>query len=138
MTVVGSRRLRAASASPIWRLQRFADLAAAQRRVSMVVKKRGNLAQRFFQARKMLSRRTEATLRSRVKGRLRPYAAWRSAPFTRRRGDMLGRGSKCGSIALTAMQTGHFCRQLYAVFHRQQHRALRLAKDVENHALSFT
>ena len=88
--------------------------------LSMAAKKRGILAERFFQARKMLSRCTEAAPRSRVKGRLRPYAAWCSVPSTRRRGDMLGRGSKCGSFALTAMQTGHSCRQLYAVFHRQQ------------------
>ena len=91
----------------------------------MAVKKRVILAQRFFQARKMLSRCTEAAPRSRVKGRLRPYAAWCSVPSTRRRGDMLGRGSKCGSFALTAMQTGHFCRQLCAVFHRQQHQCGR-------------
>jgi hypothetical protein len=56
----------------------------------MAVKKRVILAHRFFQAQKMLSPFAEEELRSRVKGRLRPYAAWRSAPFTRRRSDTLG------------------------------------------------
>jgi hypothetical protein len=43
-----------------------------------------------------------------------------SAAWKRRRGDMLMRGSKCGSIALTATQTGHFCRQICADLHRRQ------------------
>lgn len=46
--------------------------------------------------------------RSRVNGRLRPYAAWRSEPLTRCRGDTLGHGSKRGTLALTAMQTSAF------------------------------
>ena len=33
---------------------------------------------------------------------------------------MLGSGRKWGSTAVTAMQAGPFCRQLYAVFHRKQ------------------
>ena len=53
--------------------------------------------------------------RSRVKGRLRPYADWRSAPLTRRRGDTITHGSKRGSFVLTAMQTGAFS-VIYARF----------------------
>ena len=56
----------------------------------------------------MLQRGGESQPRSRVKGRLRPYAAWRSAPLTRRRGDTLKHGCERGISALTTCKQALF------------------------------
>ena len=44
-------------------------------------------------------------------GQAAVFCSLAKLPLTQRRGDTLGRGSKCGSIALTAMQTGVFGRR---------------------------
>jgi len=41
-------------------------------------------------------------------GQAAVFCSLAKLPLTQRRGDTLGRGSKCGSIALTAMQTAFF------------------------------
>jgi proteasome lid subunit RPN8/RPN11 len=64
----------------------------------------------------MLCVSDEKPPRSRVKGRLRPYAAWRSAPLTLWRGYTLVHGSKCGIFALTAMQTGVFSARFTRIY----------------------
>ena len=85
---------------------------------------RAKLVVRVFREQEMLCGCDVAQPRSRVNGRLRPYAAWRSEPLTRRRGDTLRHGSKRGSLALTAMETSAFHPQKDADFHPRQHLVL--------------
>src|SRR3990172_2202604 len=88
------------------------------------------MAQRFFRAWKMLWLGGEKQPRSRVKGRLRPYAAWRSAPLTRRRGDTLKRGCERGISALTTCKQALFSAiftRIYSAANNQ-----RFAADVSD------
>jgi len=88
--------------------------------VSMAVEIRANLVASVFREQEMLCGCDALQPRSRVNGRLRLHAAWRSGPLTRWRGDTLRHGSKRGSLALTAMQTSAFRPQKDADFHARQ------------------
>ena len=92
--------------------------------VLTAVEIRAKLVVRVFREQEMLCGCDVAQPRSRVNGRLRPYAAWRSEPLTRRRGDTLRHGSKRGSLALTAMETSAFHPQKDADFHPRQQKLL--------------
>ena len=64
----------------------------------------------------MLCRVDAKQPRSRVKGRLRPYAAWRSAPLTRRRSDTLTHGCKRSNWALTTMEAALLAAKYWRIF----------------------
>ena len=86
----------------------------------MVVEIRANLVACVLREQEMLCGCDAGQPCSRVNGRLRPHAAWRSEPLTRWRGDTLRHGSKRGSRALTAMQASASHPQKEADFHPRQ------------------